>query len=168
MIGSGNADGGEVYAKYVADQLALQDSYKASLKQRAMAVISSSSTLAALLFAFMALVTRAANFRLPLATSLFLIAAIALFAAAALSAILVNRPRDYAGVQVDPVKEAVEKWTDDRRTAQQRVALTQLEVLRASKKQNADKGEWLLRAVAGEAFAVAALAFAVGSALALQ
>ena len=47
-----------------------------------------------------------------------LILAATAFAVAAVCAIVVNMPRNYAGIQVGPLKDAVSEWKHDRQTAQ--------------------------------------------------
>ena len=52
-VEKGRSSGGEfVYAEYIRDLVELQDRYKSSMEQRAGSVITTSSTLAALLFGF--------------------------------------------------------------------------------------------------------------------
>jgi len=90
-----------------------------------------------------------------------LILAATAFAVAAVCAIVVNMPRNYAGIQVGPLKDAVSEWKHDRQTAQQKVALTQLVELDAAKRQNRSKAKWLTGGIGAESFAVALLAFSV-------
>lgn len=131
-----------------------------------MTVITSSSTLATLLFGLVAIITRQESFALPGGARIFLVVAIAAFAVAALGAISVNLPREYRGARVEPVRDAIKQWGDDRKTALQRVALTQLEVLQAAKDRNNAKAKSLTLAIASEAAAVVSLTIALALVLA--
>jgi hypothetical protein len=69
-----------------------QDERKFSLEQRGLAVITTSGTLATLLFGLVALATKSNDFRLPVRASGPLAVALGAFAAAALLALLTMHP----------------------------------------------------------------------------
>lgn len=57
--------GSSIYAAYVNEQLAAQDSRKTSIEQRGIAVITTSGTLVSLLFGLVAVLTAADDYQYP-------------------------------------------------------------------------------------------------------
>ncbi len=161
-VEKGRSSGGElVYAEYIRDLVELQDRYKSSMEQRAGSVISTSSTLAALLFGFAALARGTLGITtLPgLVLVLLGIVALALVVAVAFATLL-YAPRDYAGPKVTDLKALIgEAWDDGTSTdyAGYQVAEARLAVLAAAKTQNERKATLLRWAVRSELAAIAAL-----------
>ena len=160
--------GGRSYGDLAREQVSLQEGYKESIERRAMSVITSSSTIAALLFGVLTLLGRGADeISLGILAGSAVLLAILLFAAASIVAVLVNRTRDYVGPKADALQGLIEdSWEESGDIAAQRIALTYVEVLRAAKIQNTAKAQLLDAAVWLEALAIVALAAAVLSTLA--
>ncbi len=162
---SGTASGGAiVYAEYIQELVHLHEGYKGSMEQRAVSVITTSSTIAALLFGFTALARGKEEISLSLGAVLLLAAAAVAFAGAAALAIRVNAPREYKGPTVDALEKLIEEaWNPgrDANYAGYQVAAARLDVLRSAKLQNEAKATALSRAIWSEFVGVAALAAAI-------
>lgn len=160
--------GGRSYGDLAREQVSLQEGYKESIERRAMSVITSSSTIAALLFGVLTLLGRGET---PIVFGVWagsaVLLSILLFASASIVAVLVNRTRDYVGPKADALQRLIEdSWEESSDYAAQRIALTYVEVLRAAKIQNKSKAKLLDVAVWLEALAIVALAAAVLATLA--
>lgn len=147
-----------IYADFVHEQVATEETRKASLEQRGLAVITSSGILATLGFGSLALAKR--GDRIPLsATSAFLLVAgaVALLVAAAL-ALATNAPLRHRAVNLAALKDSMrEHAADDERTALVRVASTQLGLLGSIRQGNDLKAFLCLGAMVAEVFGVALL-----------
>ena len=155
--------GGTLYAEYIRELLDAQEARKASLEQRGLAVISTSGALVTILFGLTAISKRESTFVIPNAAAALLVAALAFFVLAALSAIITNLPRSYEGVQVNPLRDAVRnRWEDSETTASKMVALTRLKVLASAKEKNEQKGVALIVAMSLEIIAVVLVGIAMG------
>jgi hypothetical protein len=159
------ARGGElVYADYVRELVELQERYKASMEQRALAVITTSSTIAALLFGFTTLARGPLGLMLPPIATLLLACGVVAFAVAAAFAIRVNAPRAYEGPKTESLRTMINNAWDAGVSADHaayQVAEVRLRVLQTAKTQNAAKAGALSWAIRLEVTAVALLAAAI-------
>jgi nitrate reductase NapE component len=155
--------GGTLYAEYIKDLLDAQEARKAALEQRGLAVISTSGALVTILFGLTAISKRESTFVIPNSAAALLVAALVFFVLAALSAIVTNLPRSYAGVQVEPLRDAVQnRWEDSETRASKMVALTRLKVLATAKEKNEQKGVALVVGMSFEIVAVVLVGIAMG------
>jgi hypothetical protein len=158
--------GGAVYAEYVAESLREQDANKHSLESRAMSVISSSATLATLLFGLVAFVPRPAGFQLDVRSASLLAASLGSFALAAVAALVANAPLWYQVPVVAGLRKMIrEHWEDSADSALKKVSFNRVKRLQAARQMNRIKAIALVAAIALEALAVVFLALAVTSAV---
>jgi hypothetical protein len=99
---------GSVYAKTVDDALASEMAAKASLEQRGIGVVTTSSALATLLFAVAAFGTTAGT-RLEPPAEGFLVTALVFFVLAAIGGLFVNTPMRYGA----PLMSDLQIWVAD-------------------------------------------------------
>jgi hypothetical protein len=157
---------GSEYSAYVAQLLAEQDARKASIEQRGLAVISTSGSLATLLFALVAVVTSGDNFELPSQANGPIGAALVSFVLAGVLGLLTNLPLVYSNIDLsDPNKLFWDHWDKGVNDARQRVVATRLRVLKSAQKLNNLKGYSLIAALFVEVAGVAAVAIAVSEIL---
>lgn len=155
--------GGSIYATYIKDQLSDQNSRKDSIEKRGIAVITTSGTLASLLFGLAAVLTGVQHYHLPAAAESWLFAAMIAFVVGAIGGIATNLPLFYIGVRPSELQGAVKnRWRDSVEDAEQRVAATQVKVLGRAKMLNTIKGFVLLGAISAEVAAVIFLSVAIG------
>ncbi len=157
MAARKDSGGTNPYGALAREQVEMQDGYKDSLENRATSVVASSATLATLLFGA---ATFVGSTRLSTGASLLLIAALALFCAAAGLAIWATRPAgDYRRPKAEDITRIVrEDWTDDRDEAEKRVAVMYASLLSAAMTANTTKAHRLMGAVSMEALAIGVLA----------
>ena len=150
----------DIYADYIKALIDSEDARKASLEQRGTGVVTTSSALATLLFAFVGVATAAKNFALPASAHGYLIAAIALFAAAVALGILTNVPILYK--QGKPtVGQLAKVWRYVESDAQLYVIATRLKVLQSARRSNALKGWLVLLSAVVQLAALVVLVFGV-------
>ncbi|HZO36519.1 MAG TPA: hypothetical protein VFB41_06545 [Solirubrobacteraceae bacterium] len=151
------------YGAFVKDEVDVQERLKASLEQRALAVITSSGTLVTLLFALAALSTKAAaTFELPQGAQYPLVGALVLFAAAAVISLCVNLPAKYRTVTPDSVRGRLK--VSPPRTADgaaRDIALTRIKTLESAYADVGRKAMLLKFAIGFEAAGVGCVAVAV-------
>jgi hypothetical protein len=158
---------GTAYAQLIADQLAEERGRKASLEARGVTVITTSGTLATLLFALAAGLTSASKFRLPQAARLPLVLALCAFSVAAVLALLANIPLRYK----EPTPRGLARlvaarfWAATPDVGQLRVAEAQVIALAAARAANRLKMWLLLSAICSEILAVFILTWAMGEVL---
>lgn len=153
---------GPEYASYYEALVKGQDERKSSLEQRGLAVITTSGTLATLLFGLVAITTKTNDFRLPVQASGPLAVALTAFVAAALLALIANAPLRYENVRVsDPQEELWDHWDKNRDDALQRITGTRLKVFRNAQTTNDLKAKFLVAALSAEVIAVVAVGLAV-------
>jgi hypothetical protein len=153
---------GPEYSSYYETLVKGQDDRKASLEQRGLAVITTSGTLATLLFGLVALSTKSSDFRLPVQANGPLAVSLTAFAVAAFLALLTNSPLRYENVRIsDPQKELWAHWSKDKDDALQRITATRLKVYRQAQRTNDLKARLLLAALFFEVSAVVGVALAV-------
>lgn len=162
-----DTDAGTAYGQLIADQLAEERNRKISLEGRGVTVITTSGTLATLLFALTAGLTAAAKFKLPESAKLPLLLALLAFVIAALSGLATNVPLRYREATPQGLARLVDAryWTAPPEVGQVRVAAAQVTVIAATRSANNLKVVFLLVAVFTEFLAVVFLAWAVAGIL---
>src|SRR4051794_11113883 len=88
---------GSAYGVYIASELEDVRALKASLEERALAVVTTSGVLVTLLFALASVVTSKKNYSIPVAARPALIVALAAFVLAAALALIVIVPSKHRG-----------------------------------------------------------------------
>lgn len=154
---------GTAYGELIACQLAEERERKTSLEARGVTVITTSSTLATLLFALTAGLTSATAFRLPGLAKLPLVLALCAFVAAAALGLLTNVPLRYREPTPRGLAKliAVNFWTAPPEIGQLRVAQAQVTTLAAARAANQLKVRLLLGAISCELLAIVFLAWAI-------
>jgi hypothetical protein len=162
-----NANAGVAYRQLIADQLTEERSRKSSLEARGVAVITTSGTLATLLFALTAGLTAAARFRLPADARLPLLLALVAFVVAGMCGLVTNLPLIYR----EPTSQGLAKlvdaryWTADATVGELRVAEAQVTALSAARMANNFKMRLLIGAAGAELLAITFLSWAAATIL---
>lgn len=150
---------GAIYAAAIDHELQKERDRKASLEERAMAVVSTSGILVSLLFAFLAALGKPAT--LGVGAKLSLAAAMTMFVLACVWSLLVNKPQSYTplGVKSDMERMVTDEYwnapADDAILALAKFRLREVDTWRNN---NGAKARNLHRAFASESFAVFLLA----------
>jgi hypothetical protein len=160
---SAEAGGTETYAALIGRELDAQELRKASLEQRGLAVITTAGALTSLLFGLAAFSTKSAHaLVLPASARHLLIAALVLFFASAVGALVVNAPLIYQAVKPVEIRGRLnETPIRGHEAASRDIAFTQLKALESAKKMNGIKGWALLASMVVEAAAVGCLVAAI-------
>lgn len=159
-----NEPGRGVYAEYIREQLEAQEARKASLEQRGLAIVGTGGGLVTLLFGLTALTLERDVVTLPTGSPVLLVAALFLFVAAGLAALVTNIPMSYEGVTTEALRGAVaNRWDDTSAEAVRMTSPTRITVLESAKRKNNVKAVALF---AGMVLEIAAVAL-VGAALAI-
>jgi len=157
---------GPEYAKYVEQLVTEQDARKTSIEQRGLAVITTSGTLVTILFALVALLTKAADYHLPVKARGPVGVALIGFVVAGVLGLVTNVPLKYSNIDLsDPDKLFWDHWDSGQSDAQQRIIGTRLNILGQAQANNGRKGWALLTAMSFEVAAVIALSIAVSEIL---
>lgn len=154
----------DVYTEFVKLLLDAEATRRTALEDKGGAVITTSGTLVTLLFGLVAVVTGADTFTLPGASHGWLIAAIAFFVAASLTAILISVPLPYGQTDITAAMLAG-WWGQQPAQAQAAVSGVRLQALAAARRMNAIKARILIAATLFELVAVVMLGVAVLSIL---
>jgi hypothetical protein len=164
------AKSGSAIRNLIQDQLAQERSLKDSLESRASVVIASAGTLVTLLLALVALVSKPDPSSFPVASRFLIGAAIAGFLLAATLAILAIRPREYAVVDVQSLREMASSQAYDAPASvgEPKIALAQVQLIEKTRLGNRRKARFLMRAVLAEMVAVAFLGLAIGATFMLE
>jgi hypothetical protein len=150
--------GFEVYADFLKEQLAAEETRKTSLEQRGLAVITSSGILATLSFGSLALVKRGDRIPLPGPSTVLLVAGAVAFLVAAVLALATNAPLRHRAVNPLALKASLrEHAADAEGTALIRVTSTRLGLLASIRKGNDLKAVVFLAAMVAEVLGVAFL-----------
>jgi hypothetical protein len=158
------ADGRSVYFAWTKELTDAQAVRKEKLEARGLAIITVSGALVSLLFGLSALATRAsAGYFLPSGARSYLYVALVFFVVSALLAILTNLPMTYREVAQAGLRAIVSNayWTDTEREAQQRVAVTRVNVLLWNRRVNSVKAYVPVGAILFQIAAVVFVALAV-------
>jgi hypothetical protein len=138
------------YAGLISDQLREERDTKASLEQRALAVLGASGALVTLAFGFVALIQPAAGHANSKIDPHLLAAGLLMFVLASLCALIVGMPGNYAEANVDDLSklttEAIWAHTDPALGAR-RIAELQVTLIEAARKENRRKSRWLVAAI---------------------
>ena len=155
---------GTAYEQLIVDQLIEERSRKSSLEARGVTVITTSGTLATLLFALTAGLTTTGTFKLPGAARLPLLLTLVAFVGAAILGIITNIPLRYQEPTPQGLAKLVDAkyWTGSWTVGQLRVASAQVSCIAAARSANGLKVKLLLGAITFELSAVICLAWAVG------
>jgi hypothetical protein len=157
---------GSSYGQTIKDQLTEERATKSSLEARGIGIVTSSGTLATLLFGIVAF-TRGTNNQLHWEISTnakyALVASVALFALAALLGLAANFPGDYKEADVDKLRERTgDEWkTKEPVEAARRDAVLYVNIIAGSRVVNAKKAQAVRWGIAAEALATVAVAAAV-------
>lgn len=154
---------GAAYCQLITDQLAEERGRKASLEARGVTVITTSSTLATLLFALTAGLTAAATFKLPGPAKLPLVLALCAFATAAVLGLMTSIPLGYQEPTPSGLARLVDAnfWTAPTEIGQLRVASAQVTALAAARSANGLKVRLLVGAISCELLAIIFLTWAI-------
>jgi hypothetical protein len=154
---------GPIYRELIEQQLAEENTRKASFEQRGITVITSSGVLVSLLFGIGALVTTAKGFSPSDHVRGLLAGAVGAFGAAGLASIVVNLPLTYSDADPDDLERLIQPrwWGRAADPAGRRVAELRLGVLRRARTRNTVKGWTLFAAIILEAVAIGLVAAAV-------
>jgi hypothetical protein len=158
---------GAAYSQLIIDQLTEERSRKVSLEARGVTVITTSSTLATLLFALTVGLTTAAGFKLPGPARLPLVLALCAFATAAVLGLMTSIPLRYREPTPSGLAKLVDAkfWTAPPEIGQLRVASARVTILALARAANGLKVRLLLGAIFFELLAVIFLTWAVANIL---
>jgi hypothetical protein len=157
---------GAEYSEFFKLLTETQDARKASIEQRGLAVITTSGTLATLLFGLTALVSKAADFELPRQAHGPLGVAMVAFVAAALLALLTNIPLFYLDVKIGGTADELRKlWAKTRDDALILLTSTRAKVVKRAQQVNSLKAWLLVAAMVAEVVGIISVALAVGEVL---
>jgi hypothetical protein len=162
-----NTNAGVAYRQLIMDQLTEERSRKSSLESRGVAVITTSGTLATLLFALTAGLTAAARFRLPTDARPPLLLALVAFVVAGICGLVTNLPLIYREPTPQGLAKLVDTryWTADATVGELRVAEAQITALSAARIANNLKVRLLIGAAGSELLAISFLSWAVATIL---
>jgi hypothetical protein len=154
--------GAIVYGEFLKDELAAQETRKASFEQRGLAVVTTSGALVTLLFGLAALSTTGKSQELPSDAKKWLAAALVVFVIAAVLALVTNFPFFYNGPKPAAIKARLnQKPIRGEDAARRDVALTRANMLKDVKKKNGLKGGLLFGAMTFEVVAVGFVGVAI-------
>jgi hypothetical protein len=158
---------GAAYSQLITDQLTEERSRNASLEARGITVITTSSTLATLLFALTAGLTTANRFKLPGPARLPLLLALCAFVAAAVLGLMTSIPLRYREPTPAGLAKLVDAnfWTARAEIGELRVASARVTTLAVARAANGLKVRLLLGAISFELLAVMFLTRAIASIL---
>jgi hypothetical protein len=147
---------GELARDFIAAELEVERSRKASFESRGFAVITTSGVLVTLLFGLAALVTSRKSFIPPDSVRWLLSAAAGFFVAAAALGIRSNAPARYLQVQPDSLAILVtpEVWGQPGADAGRELTAAQLTELEDARARNQGKGRIVLAAMALQLVAI--------------
>jgi hypothetical protein len=159
---------GDVYFATIGEELQKERDRKASLEQRALAVITSSGVLVSLLFGFQAVVRKPAGPDQPAGVRVLLAASLVCFVAAVLLGLTANRPVDHRplGVKTDLRRMVGDDfWSAGADSARRGIAAYRVEEIDLWRDNNKTKASILQRAIQAESLAIALLAASVATGL---
>jgi hypothetical protein len=165
-MGADAPTAGSLYEAYFTERITAQDARKTSLEQRGLAVITTSGSLATLLFALVALLSNADTFVLPQQATGPLRVALLGFGLAGLLALLTNVPLPYKNLKItDPATELRALWAKPHDEAQILLTATRVGILQRARLLNEIKAWVLVTAMVAEVVGVVAVAVAVSEVL---
>lgn len=158
------SEGFQPYQDLLTGLLAEERERKKSIEARGMSVVTSSGTLATLLFGLAALVTGSEGFELPATSRQLLVASVVFFALAGILGIFTNKPLLYAEPGTDWLKKVIEPGVWDGTTsvlAARRAAEARVSTIKSFRDKNKQKVRLLTAAITLQVVAVTSLALAV-------
>jgi hypothetical protein len=153
---------GDIFAAAIEAELQQERNRKASLEQRALAIITSSGILVSLLFAFGTAFQRVAE--PPLVARTLIGVALAAFVAAVLMSLLANRPVDYRPLGVKNDLERMvntELWFSTADSARRSISEYRVSEVDTWRNNNKVKAAHLQYAIAAESVGIGLLAASV-------
>jgi hypothetical protein len=156
--------GYDAFSALITEQLEEERARKQSLEQRGLAVVTSSGTLVALLFALAALVTKPETFRLTTESKTHLGWAVVAFAVAGVLGIFTNKPLKYEEPSTAWLRSltSVTIWNQaDAVTATRRAAQSRVNAIASFRRKNVQKVRLLTTAITFEVVGVGLVAIGV-------
>ncbi len=154
--------GSTIYLGFISGLLASEESRKASLETRGIAVITTSGALVSLLLGLIAAIKGSKTFTLPVSANVpFLIGGL-LFGIAATLGILANVPFLYKSVKPTALESATaDLWDDAPEDAELMVASTQIGLYAGARNTNSLKAIFVLAGLTTEVAALIPIVIAV-------
>ncbi len=162
-----DTDAGRAYGQLIADQLMEERSRKASLEARGVAVITTSTALATLLFALTAGLTATSKFKLPVSAKLPLLLTLVTFVFSAAFSLAANLPLRYREPTPAGLAKLVNSdyWKAPVEIGEIRVAEAQVASIAAARSANNLKVMLIVGAIFFELLAIPFLAWAIAEIL---
>ena len=158
--------GSSTYLDFIAGLLASEDSRKASLEARGLAVITTAGVLASVLLGLLAAISGSKTLVLPSSAHAPVLASGSLFVIAAALGILANVPFRYKSVNPSSLTLALtDLWMDTPRDAELMVASTQVRLYAGARSTNSLKAMFLLTAMTIEVAALIPIVIAAADVL---
>ncbi|WP_326558501.1 hypothetical protein [Micromonospora sp. NBC_01796] len=157
------SDQGKAYAAFVESELKCERDRRVHLDNRGAALVTTSSSLVALLAAVVAFFRVGTNLTFPNSALPTLIVAIAALALVAASGIIASWNHTYHAPSVGSLGAAVkDRWaTDEETDARNYVAQMQIEIISSLRRSNASKAGWIRRGLVGQTIALLGLGIVV-------
>ena len=153
---------GEAYSAFIDSLNQEQEARKSSLEARGITVITTSGSLATLLFGLVALITRSEDFVLPTKAHGPLGLAVGAFTLAAVGGLLVNLPLFYKGADPAGLRGLLNHcWEEPEAAARLRVAATKVKFLDRAQSVNGVKAWVLILAMLAEVVGIGGVAQSV-------
>jgi hypothetical protein len=162
--GQQTVSAGEIYSKYILQQIIDEDSRRSSIEQRGLAVVTTTGVLTTALLGVSALVKPSSNHGIPAAAHGYLATAIISLMVAAVVALLTNVPLSYHKVTTDELVSIAKNrdfFREPSLDAMQRIAVTQVKELTVARDKNTTKAALLLAAIGFEILGLSALGYTV-------
>jgi hypothetical protein len=158
------ATSGPAITSLIQDQLAQERSLKDSLESRASVIIASSGTLVTLLLALVTFVSKSEKNIFPVVSRSLIGAAITGFILAAAFAILAIRPREYAVVDEQSLREMAtgKAYNTPAFVGEPQIALALVQLIEKTRFGNRKKARFLMWSVLTEMIAIVLLGSAIG------
>jgi hypothetical protein len=154
--------GSTVYLAFISSLLASEESRKASLEARGIAVVTTSGALVSLLLGLVAAITGSKTFVIPASAYTPLFSGGVLFGIAAALGILTNVPFLYKSVKLASLRVATtDLWTDTPEDAELMVASTQIGLYASARASNSLKAIFVLIALVVEVAALIPIIIAI-------
>jgi hypothetical protein len=155
--------GSGTYAALMLQLVTDQDARKASIEQRALAVVTTSGTLVTLLFGLVALLSKSNDYEMPRAAEGPLGIGAGLLVVAAVLALATNAPLPgYKNADDDGLDPIFDRyWKESKIDAELRVAVMRKGIYAAASRMNGVKAKLLIAAMTFEVAGVLAIALAI-------
>jgi hypothetical protein len=159
------ATSGAAITHLIQDQLTQERSLKDSLEARAGVIIASAGTLVTLLLALVTLLSKSERSFFPVVSRSLISAAIAGFIIAAAFAILAIRPREYAVVDEQSLREMAsnQAYNTPASVGEPKIALALVRLIEQTRLGNKKKARFLMWSVLAEMVAIVFLGLAIAA-----